>query len=246
MTKPAKPTLSSSEKWFLNALADRLEEVSNFEKRTEAIRAKNEGVIEYQEAVKIAAQGLSAAGIELKRNSPGAQFFEGQIEAGKHFHPEHGWGEEEASVFISKASTHHPSYLALKFILQITPTEGLPKNLKDWSRSLYLETFTPPKKPPGKFAYAMFHRDLLVVRQVKMLAKNGFFPTRSKRPASGQSACDVVADALSLNGEGIGYDAVETIWLNRTKIPKNHILAEYTNHVLSITPSMNSTIDSED
>ena len=227
-----KPKLSPAEKFFLNMLADRLEQIT---KDKNALKPQNEGsgsTLKYEDAVEKVTSRLKGAQKGFKRNEPGAQLLEGQFEAAKHVGSGQSWDHQTISTLIEEANKDYSSFMALKFILQVTPTHFQPDNLRNWSHSLYLGIAVPPKKPTGKFQYANLYRDLLVVRQVKNLIETGFSPTRNKASVERCSACDVVAEALSASGQAISYDAVETIWNNRNKFPQVPLLEGYLKKIL--------------
>lgn len=113
----------------------------------------------------------------------------------------------DASKLIEQAQSDKAAHDACRLIFetQLARCEAVPPELGRWVLSA---------KRPRKGAHKNKPRDRAIVNAVRWLAAQGIAPTRNDQSSHGESACDIVAEAMAAADRFISYDSVKQVWKN--------------------------------
>jgi hypothetical protein len=213
--------LSDSDKWLLNQLADALERKI---RRDWAVADHTMGL---DAAVRKTAEVLAEQWRKpLDPSAQGHQFLVGLIMLEKYFTaipPP----DDELELAILKSAEDHSAFQALRFLV-VAGLAGKFEALDLWNRRVMAGSLREPLIPRGPSQATNLWRDHLICSQIKALKDEGFAVFRNSATPEKSSACDIVAKATHLLGDGRGmtYAAVEGIWKRQPKLMRPEIIAE--------------------
>ena len=114
----------------------------------------------------------------------------------------------ELSEWIKASQTHPRAWEGVTRLLQELRKrdQPLPGQLLIWAVDVATGTRRPPIRSRGRDGEALKFRNIMIVMAVEAL-RHGSLPATS---ATGESACNLVAEKL-----GLSFEAVRTIWRDR-------------------------------
>jgi len=196
---------------------------ANAAQRKNILQLKKNGQLEYDLAVKTIAQNFKNR-FKPKTESAGLIFFE-TIQY-YHEYVSKAQSQQEIANLVENAKVDYRAFRSLELFEFLIREYGkyFPA-LIEWQKDRISGIFEPPRRPTGSSEFKNLRRDTLIVGQIKILVDIGYLPTRNKGK-SGQSACDVVLDALSSINQNLSYSTIEGIWLRREKLRSPKILID--------------------
>lgn len=206
--------LRSDPKPFLHLTAAAIRKQSQHATALGKIKFQQEGY--FGRAVEfVEARLLETVGLPHTHGSVGRELLEGFLAYSRL--EQRTLSNEWVEQLIEASHTDYYSYQALAFFAQITPDHEKLPALKTWRNNRYLGIYKAPPRPRGRHEFANYFRDRAICMAIRDLVGLGFTATRS-HAAAGDSACDVVTEALARMGQAISYDAVEKVWVRRERL----------------------------
>lgn len=121
-------------------------------------------------------------------------------------------------VELSKTDQRYFEILRLSVGKMVIEEEPIPKPYRNWLYAFLYGGIQPPKRPAGRLADP--HKTEMVVDLVDRLVTLGMNPTKNDTAEHSNTACDVVADALTTLGQQPNsYLRVKKIWLENRRKP---------------------------
>lgn len=197
---------------FLTLFADRLE----------AHRRRQSSIVTSDEPPKreIAVQAVAAVFQEqlitpAKNGDAGTKIFHGLLALDQYFISTTP-NEQEIAAVVEKSQHDYYAFRALGILARLDYSK-FSERLRTWEKDVLAGFKTEPKMPRGPSPVRDIHRNMLIVSQLKRLAKAGIAPTRNEATQRADSGCDIVAGCLGSVGLALSYRAVEAVWKNRDK-----------------------------
>lgn len=217
--------LSDEEKRMLNQFADALER----KLQRDWARTSQGIVMDFDAAVAKVAEVLRAQWRAAPApNDPGYAVFAGSLAMGSYF-SELPPPEEQVINAIQRSGEDHDAFLVLKCLLALGHGDSLPV-LRLWGRKLAAGLVSEPPRRKGAAWTGNVWRDHLLVGQIQNLIDSGagFDGTRNDATHAEKSACDIVAKATHLLGDGRGmtYSAVKKVWDRRKRLAGPRLMAK--------------------
>jgi hypothetical protein len=176
--------------------------------------AENRGILPFDVAVHIATIRMKAA---FRPIDPASTNYLMGLLTIDTFKGDEDWSEAVVQRML-KAQRQYWTYWALRVATLLTEGRYLLPSLDQWRRDLLGGFIETPPKPKGKPPYELFHRNVLIVSELRAMADHGLAPTRAMYSDHKQSGCDAIAAALTNLGKARGYAAVENIWAARNEL----------------------------